>query len=78
MHLTSEAAWRKAVVEVGEVRGGAWRTFETVGVKRQGQEVQVKVTDDQVCSLLLLCEAHDAPRWRRAVERAMNAPRARP
>jgi len=78
VNLTSEAAWRQAVVEVGEVRGGVWRTFETVSVTKQGKEIQVNVMEDQVYSLLLLCEANDAPRWRQAMERAMNEPTSLP
>ncbi len=78
VNLMSEAVWRKAVVEVGEVRGGAWRTYETMPLTKQGKEIQVNVSEEQVYSLLLLCEAHDAARWRKAVERAMNEPASLP
>jgi hypothetical protein len=75
---TRAGPWRGALVETGEFHNGTWQPFETSAVINGNHEVSVNVTADQVFSLLLVCDRADAPRWRKALERALNDPESLP
>jgi len=76
VRLRSAVDWAKPIAEVGEVRGGAWRTFETLIPARTPDGLQVTVGEDPVYSVILLCEEGQQARWRAVIERAMTKPGA--
>ena len=74
VRLRSKAAWREAVLETGEIQNGAWHTLEAKGLPAAGQEVVVRVSPDQVFSILLLAEKAGLQRSHKALRQVIQTP----
>jgi hypothetical protein len=74
VRLWTDRKWQKATVLTGDIRDGKWRNYETATAQSSAAGLLVKVSPDQVFSLLLVAEPRSASKWCKAIERAMNDP----
>lgn len=70
--------WQNGVITTGEIRDGEWWSYESAPLNSAENGWIVNVSEDQVFSLLLVCESPEVGRWTQAVERAMSDPASLP
>jgi hypothetical protein len=74
VRLSIGRKWQKAIVRTGDIHNGKWATYETAPAEQSEAGLVVRVSPDQVFSLLLVTEPGSASRWCQAIERAMSDP----
>jgi hypothetical protein len=65
---------RTAVLEIGDMIDGSWRTFAQTPASQDQERWSVTVRPGQEFCLLLVCPKAEAARWRQAVERGFTDP----
>jgi hypothetical protein len=65
---------KEMVAEVGEIREGRWKSFESARVERREGKLRIPVPSRQALSLIILSGPEGMPGARRALERAMLRP----
>jgi hypothetical protein len=74
VRLSIGRKWQKAIVLTGDIHDGKWANYETAPAEQSEAGLVVRVSPDQVVSLLLVTEPGSASRWCQAIERAMSDP----
>jgi hypothetical protein len=70
-----EKEWREPLLQVGEVRGGVWRPFETVGLSPGAKGIlEFQVRSLQSMEMLLVCEAGEEVEAGETVARRLVEP----
>ena len=76
--LARSQPWHSGSVSIGEVHDGKWVNGETMALDPIATETVVRVSPDQVFSLVLLSDRNSTGRWSAAIERAFCKPAALP
>jgi len=74
VRLTRRACRTSTLLEVGDIRGGRWRSLELSKPWVKDNTVHVEVDARQVFSLILLCEKTKLAAWRETVEQSVRNP----
>ena len=78
IRISTDSEWHKATVLTGDIHNGKWRNCETAPAEKSTTGLVANVSLDQAFSLLLVTESGNAPKWCKAIERAMNDPASLP
>ena len=78
IRISADSEWHKATVLTGDIHNGKWRTCETAPAEKSTTGLVVNVSLDQAFGLLLVTDSGNAPKWCKAIERAINDPASLP
>ncbi|HJN16243.1 MAG TPA: carbohydrate binding domain-containing protein [Armatimonadota bacterium] len=72
--LETAVRWENPVAVVGEVTNGEWVEYERLDLNARGGKLRLRIDENRMFSIIIICEEPDVGRCARQVERSLLEP----